>query len=328
MKAIVVEKAGGPEVLQLKEVPKPKLRKGWSLIKVKGFGVNRSEIFTRQGYSPSVTFPRILGIEVVGLIEQTTDEKRLPVGQTVVSLMGEMGRDFDGSYAEYVLVPNHQIYPIETRLDWARLAAVPETYYTAFLAMKNLQLKAEDAVLVRGGTSGLGLAFLQLAKAKYPQMTVTATTRVLSKKSQLKKLGFTDIIEDRDGQLQTEQTYSKILELVGPATIMDSLGHLQPFGIVSSVGQLGGKWFLEDFDPIMALQNHKYLSTAYSGLVDEGTVEELFAFIDYYQLDVKPAGIHRLEDLPDIHRQMDDSHNLGKHVVLLEEAQNGTNISI
>lgn len=328
MKAFVVSRPGGPEVLELKEIPRPELKQGWSLIKVKGFGVNRSEIFTRQGYSPGVTFPRILGIEAVGLIEQTTDEKRLPVGQTVVSLMGEMGRDFDGSYAEYVLVPNHQIYPIETRLGWARLAAVPETYYTAFLAMKNLQLRAEDTVLVRGGTSGLGLAFLQLVKAKYPEMTLAATTRTLSKRSQLKALGFTDIIEDRDGQLQTEQSYSKILELVGPATIMDSLGHLQSFGIVSSVGQLGGKWFLEDFDPIMALQNHKYLSTAYSGLVDEGTVKELFAYIDYYKLDVKPAGIHRLEDLPDVHRRMDERDNLGKHVVLLEEAQNDTNLSI
>lgn len=73
MKAFVVSRAGGPEVLELKEIPRPELKQGWSLIRVKGFGVNRSEIFTRQGLSPSVHFPRILGIEVVGVIEETTD---------------------------------------------------------------------------------------------------------------------------------------------------------------------------------------------------------------------------------------------------------------
>ncbi|MGT2928724.1 alcohol dehydrogenase catalytic domain-containing protein [Streptococcus dentasini] len=328
MKAFVVSRPGGPEVLELKEIPRPELKQGWSLIKVKGFGVNRSEIFTRQGYSPGVTFPRILGIEAVGLIEQTTDDRRLPVGQTVVSLMGEMGRDFDGSYAEYVLVPNHQIYPIETHLDWATLATIPETYYTAFLAYKNLQLKDGDKVLVRGATSGLGIAFMQLARAKFPQLNIAGTTRNLKKSSSLMDLGFTSAIQEADGQLQTTDQYDKILELIGPATIKDSLTHLKAYGIVCSAGQLGGKWFLEDFDPIMELQHHKYLSTAYSGVVEESEVKELFDFIETYQVPAKPAKVHIFEELPDVHRQMDERDNLGKHVVLLEEAQNDTNLSI
>ncbi|MDO4649851.1 MAG: alcohol dehydrogenase catalytic domain-containing protein, partial [Eubacteriales bacterium] len=114
MRAIVVSKPGSPEVLELKERDIPACKEGWSLVKVKGFGINHSEIFTRQGLSPSVQFPRILGIECVGVIAETTDELRLPKGQCVVSIMGEMGRAFDGSYAEYVLLPNEQIYPVET----------------------------------------------------------------------------------------------------------------------------------------------------------------------------------------------------------------------
>lgn len=91
MKAVVVSKAGGPEVLEVKEIAKPQVKTGWSLVKIKGFGINHSEIFTRQGLSPSVVFPRILGIELVGVIEETTEPDRLPVGQKVVSIMGELG---------------------------------------------------------------------------------------------------------------------------------------------------------------------------------------------------------------------------------------------
>ena len=132
MKAVVIHEPGGPDKLVYEEVPTPTIKPGWSLVKIKGFGINHSEIFTRKGLSPSVKFPRVLGIECVGVIAETTDPKRLPVGQKVISIMGEMGREFDGSYAEYALLPNKQIYPINTTLDWASLAAVPETYYTAF----------------------------------------------------------------------------------------------------------------------------------------------------------------------------------------------------
>lgn len=72
MKAIVIYKAGDAQQLQLEERPIPALKEGWTLVKVKGFGINRSEIFTRQGHSPSVIFPRILGIECVGVVEATT----------------------------------------------------------------------------------------------------------------------------------------------------------------------------------------------------------------------------------------------------------------
>ena len=141
MKAVVVYKPGGPEQLVYTDVPRPALKAGWSLVRVRAFGVNHSEIFTRQGLSPSVSFPRILGIECVGTVEETTDAVRLPAGQRVVSLMGEMGRAFDGGYAEYVLLPNEQIYPVQSELPWEILAAIPETYYTAFGSLKNLRIE-------------------------------------------------------------------------------------------------------------------------------------------------------------------------------------------
>lgn len=147
MMAVVLRRPGGPEALELTVVPKPHAKPGWSVVKVKGFGVNHLEIFTRKGLSPSVRLPRVPGIECVGLVEQTGDEERLPMGQTVVSLMGGMGREFDGGYAQYVLLPNEQIYPVRTDLSWADLAAVPETYYTAYQSMLALDVQAGDVVL-------------------------------------------------------------------------------------------------------------------------------------------------------------------------------------
>src|SRR2546430_13865602 len=127
MKAIVVEHAGAPDVLQIRTLPRPQPRPGWVLIQVKAFGLNRSEMYTRQGHSPSVRFPRVLGIECVGEVDDAggTD---LTIGQTVAALMGEMGRAFDGGYAEYTLVPRERVLPGRTDLPWDVLAAPPQTW--------------------------------------------------------------------------------------------------------------------------------------------------------------------------------------------------------
>lgn len=147
MQAYVVNQPGGPEALQLTTLPKPNVKPGWTRVKVLGFGINHSEIFTREGKSPSVQFPRVLGIEVVGVVDETSAPATFTSGQRVVSIMGEMGRAYDGSYAEYVLLPNEQVYPIKTDLPIASLVATPETYYTAYGIFKSLQLKATDRVL-------------------------------------------------------------------------------------------------------------------------------------------------------------------------------------
>src|SRR5947209_7544947 len=115
MRAIVLEHAGPPEVLEIRSVPRPEPRPGWVLIQVKAFGLNRSELFTRQGYSPGVTFPRVLGIECVGVI-QAAPGTNLQVGQTVAAVMGGMGCQYDGSYAQYTLVPASQVMPLPTEL--------------------------------------------------------------------------------------------------------------------------------------------------------------------------------------------------------------------
>ena len=316
MKAVVIHEAGGPEKLIYEEVPTPTIKPGWSLVKIKGFGINHSEIFTRKGLSPTVKFPRVLGIECVGIIAKTTDPERLPEGQKVISIMGEMGRDFDGSYAEYALLPNKQIYPINTTLDWASLAAIPETYYTAFGSLLNLKIDAHDTVLVRGGTSGVGIAFTKLLKAQYPQIKLTGTTRKLSKKAAMIQAGYDDVVADNDGKLQTSQKFDKILELVGPKTMKDSFKHTKDEGIICVTGELGNEWYLNKFDPISQLAPNSYLTSFSSGNVDENKINRLFAYIEKYHVDVKPEKVFDLAHVADAHRYLEGKNSFGKVVVV------------
>jgi NADPH:quinone reductase-like Zn-dependent oxidoreductase len=136
MKAVVIRQAGGPEVLSLEDRPMPSPRPGWVLIRVRAFGLNRSELFTRRGHSPNVRFPRILGIEAVGEVVEAPAGGFAP-GDKVATAMGGMGRAFDGGYAEYTLVPASQVQKVETGLDWATLGALPEmadgVWLTAYL---------------------------------------------------------------------------------------------------------------------------------------------------------------------------------------------------
>ena len=312
MKAIVVSKAGTSKVLEYKEVDIPKLKEGWSLVKIKGFGINRSEIFTRKGFSPSVKFPRILGIECVGEIAESKVFKK---GEKVISIMGEMGRDFDGSYAEYVLLPNKQIYKVDTKLSWSDLAAVPETFYTAFGSMKNLQIDENDKVFIRAASSATGIAFLKLLKAKYTDMKIYGSTGKKEKIQILKSQGFTDIILDIGNELQTDLQFDKILELIGPKTIKNSIKHLKEGGIICSTGQLGEEWYLREFDPIMELKNNVYLTSFYSGNVSAEKINEMLAYIEKYKVNINPEKVFCLEDTAKSHDYVESGNNFGKVVV-------------
>lgn len=315
-KAVVIKEAGGPEKFIYEDVATPEVKEGWSLVKVKYFGINHSEIFTRKGLSPSVKFPRILGIECVGVINKTTDSDRLPVGQKVVSIMGEMGRAFDGSYAEYALLPNKQLYPIETDLDWATLAALPETYYTAFGSMLNLKIAKDDKVLVRAGTSGVGVAFVKLLKAKYPDIYVAGSSRSLKKEKQMLDVGYDEAIIDQDGELQTDKKFDKILELIGPKTIKNSFKHLIEGGIVCSTGQLGNQWYLDKFDPIIDIAANSYLTSFYSGNVNEEKINHMLDYVKKYDVDAKPERVFDLKHVADAHRYLENSKSFGKVVVV------------
>jgi len=175
MKAAVIHETGGPEVLRLESRRVPTPNQGEVLIRVKAFGLNRSELFTRQGHSPGVKFPRILGIEAVGLVEHApAGEFRR--GERVATAMGGMGRQFDGSYAEYTCAPAKQVQFIKTGLAWEILGAIPEMLQTSWGSLfKSLRLENGERLLIRGGTTSVGLAAAAIAR-KHGAF-VAATTR-------------------------------------------------------------------------------------------------------------------------------------------------------
>ncbi|CDI68539.1 zinc-binding dehydrogenase [Limosilactobacillus fermentum] len=315
MKAIVIYQAGGPDQLKLVDLPTPQLRPGWSLVKIHVFGLNHSEVYTRKGQSPTVHFPRILGIEGVGEIAQTTDPQRLPVGQAVISIMGEMGRNFDGSYAEYALLPNQQIYPVTTDLPWSQLAVFPETYYTTYTSLKNLRPAPGDRYLIRGGTSGVGIAMLNLIRAKDPQAYVAGTSRSLAKAARMKDAGYSTVIKDQNGHLQTAEKFDKVLELIGPVTVKETFTHVNEGGIVCVTGILGNQWTLEHFDPITDIAPGTYLTGGYSGAVTEEKINELFSYLQRYQVAAKPDRIFALRDLPAAHAYLASGQSMGKVVI-------------
>ncbi len=321
MKAVVIYEPGGPEQFVVEERPVPDVRPGWSLVRVRGFGVNHSEIFTRKGQSPSVRFPRVLGIECVGVVVETTDPVRLPEGQPVLSIMGEMGRDFDGGYEEYVLLPNEQIYPVETDLPLPTLAALPETFYTAYGSLKQLRMDDPEveSVLVRAATSGVGVAFARLMKGAYPELRLVGSCRNLEKEEKLKEAGFDAVILDRDNTLQTNESFDRVLELVGPASLRDTFSHVRENGIVCVTGLLGGQWTLPDFDPLEDLPVNGYVTGFHSGNVTEEKLQEMLDFVARFDVDAAPEKVFRFPNVAGAHAFLESGNSFGKTVVLIDE---------
>src|SRR4029078_13148518 len=178
----------GAEGLVVREVPRPEPRQGWALVRVEAFGLNRSGYMPLRGWSGAeVAFPRILGIECVGVVAEVAAGSAVEVGTTVASVMGGMGRAFDGGHAEFALLPESQLMTLETSLPWDVLGALPETFITAAGSLATLALGTGQTVLVRGGTSSVGLPCLELARVA--DLRVIATTRSEDKLPALRERG-------------------------------------------------------------------------------------------------------------------------------------------
>ena len=240
MRAVVVDRPGPPEVLQVRNLPVPQPEPGQVLIRVKAFGLNRSELHFRQGVASSGSFPRVPGIEAAGLVAAAPSGE-FRVGEQVVTMMGGMGRAFDGGYAEYVVVPAGQVIPFRSDLSWEQLGAVPEMLQTAYGSLAvGVRPEQGDALLIRGGTSSIGLALIVLAKQR--RLTVYATTRREQARDQLERLGADRVLID-DGTV-ADQVRTIIpdgvdgaVELVGVNTLQDTLDAVQQYVLVRRRGE-------------------------------------------------------------------------------------------
>jgi NADPH2:quinone reductase len=321
MRAVVIDQPGGPDVLQVRDVPVPQPAPGWVLIRVEAFGLNRSELHFRSGVASSGSLPRIPGIEAVGTIEQAPGGE-FPVGTKVAAMMGGMGRSFDGGYAEYVSVPARIVVPFTSTLGWSVLGAIPEMLQTAAGSLRvGLQAVDGQTLLIRGGTSSVGLALATLGSMR--GMTVLATTRNPASRQLLKAAGADHVIVD-DGSIADRVReivpggVDGAVELVGVNVMRDTLRSVRTGGTVCFTGMLSDQWTIPEFYPMDWLPNGVRL-TAYSGEAADLTAAELQGFLDAVAAGharVPLGKVYALDEIAQAHRDMEQGVAGGKLVVI------------
>ena len=323
MQAIVINQYGGPEQLVLTEIPTPVPQKGEVLIKVRALGINRAEIYMRKGLFGEVTL--VSGIECVGEVENDPGGT-LQYGQTVATITGGMGRTRNGSYAEYTCVPLQNVFPLQTDLDWGTLATIPESYATAWSCLfANLHIKAGQVLFVRGGTSALGQAAINIAVNE--GVTVFTSTRSESKVTLLTELGATRVLLENGKLSEAVRAFAPegidaVLDLIGNSTLLDSLRMARKGGHVCVAGFLAGS------EPVA----FNWLADMPFGVDFNAFASLLFGTKDFPHSDIpmqqivdrvadgtyktKPVKVFAFEQIPDAHRLMESNSANGKIVVV------------
>lgn len=317
MRAVSISRVTEGKDVRLKEVPKPEAAPGWVVVKVKAFGMNHSEEILRRMEirNDYIRKPVIPGIECAGVIEDPSDSG-WSKGQKVVALMGGMGRSFDGSYAEYALLPRGNVFPIESDLSWAETGAVPETYFTAWGSLfQGLRLQKGESLFVRGATCALGYAAIQLASAL--GCRVVATTHRESK---------LPLIADAHEQvLDTGECRGRVrgmdkaLECIGPRTVLDTLGCVREGGIVCSTGVLGNRFVLDGFDPIKDIPNGVYLTGFFSNYPEQRDMDAIFSFLTEHSLSPRIGKVFPFDDITEACIAQDEGRVNGKIVVVVDD---------
>ena len=319
MKAVLLDRITEGKDIVLSECPVPEVRPGWVLVKVKAFGLNHSEKLLRLNEirADYIQKPVIPGIECVGEIVDPSDSG-LAVGQKIVALMGGMGRSFNGSYAEYALLPQRIIFKIDCDLPWEALGAVPETYFTAWGSLfECLHLTPNDTLLIRGATCGLGYAAIQIAKAL--GCKVIATTH---RESKLPLILDADEAVLDDGKLTGRiHGVTKALDLIGPRNLKDTLTAVEKGGVVCQTGLLGGVYALNGFDPIKDIPNGVYLTAFFSNYPTQQVMDEIFAFLKEKKLVPVSGRVFDFENVREAVTAQDEGRVNGKIVVVTEQPE-------
>ena len=320
MKAIVLEKCCKAEDLKVSEIPVPQVRPGWVLVKVHAAGLNHSEALLRmfEADNDYINTPIVPGIECVGEIADASDS-HFNVGDKVIALMGGMGRSFNGSYQEYALLPAKNVFKVVSNLDWISLAAIPETYYTAYGSLKEcLLLNDKDTLLVRGATSTVGQAAIQLAKAI--GATVIAAARRESSFEKLKAIGadYCIIDDERISEQSLRVRPNKVLELIGPKTLRDSLLTVSSPGYVCNTGVLGNVFTVPQFNPIKFIPNGVFLTGFFSNFPTQETIDSLFNLIT--EANIKPlySKVLTLDDIVEAHTLLEKGGSGGKIILKIQ----------
>ena len=324
MKAILVKERGNAETLTVGEYQKPEPKAGYVLVENKAFGINRAEVYMRKGEFGETH--DIIGIEFAGIVANDPSGTYTQ-GQKVISFVGGLARELGGSYAEYVSVPLQNITPVETTLPWNELGAIPESFATAWAILNwGLQARSGQSILVRGGTSTLGLAIIVLAKQM--ALEVIATSRSAEKFSILKKFGADHTIID-DGKVAEKvkrilpKGVTNVAELVGTTTLTDSLSCVEVNGTVCLAGFLGGLMPMENFMPLMQIPSTVKLTSFGSAFVignkefpyAQIPMQRIVSDIEQHKIQNILAKTFSFDKIIEAHKLMESNNVNGKIVV-------------
>ncbi len=338
MRAIIIPHLGcSPAELQVIDHPTPNPSPGHAVIAIKAFGINHAEMHMRRGEWPEAT--PISGIECVGTISSCPSGE-FAVGDKVAAIMGGLGRTINGTYAEYTKVSVNNVMKIddgsEGEVDWAAMAVIPESYATAWTVLfRNLELRTGQKILVRGGTSALGIAVIHLAVHK-AGAEVWATTRRESAREELMRMGVKGVfVEDKsDGRLLSEKIkmapehqarpFDAVLLLTGNSFLLDTLRIPCRGGRVCLAGFLSGLEPIADFNPILQMASGVHFSFFGSFVfgapdfpVNDVPMKEIMEDIRGGKWDAKPARVFKIEEIGKAHELMERGEAGGKMVVVV-----------
>jgi NADPH:quinone reductase-like Zn-dependent oxidoreductase len=322
MRAIVLEKFGGLDSLVYKDIPEPEPKAGHVVIQIKAFGINHAEMHMRRGEWAEAA--PVSGIECVGIVKSCPGGE-FPVGAKVAALMGGLGRTINGSYAEYTSAPVSNVALIDADLPWAELAAIPETYATAWTCLfRNLEIQEGQLLVIRGATSSFGQAALKLAVNAGAR--VIATTRNPDRFAVLERLGAERCEIERPDlakHIPEAKQIDAVLDLVGNSVMLDSLAMLRRGGRSCLAGWLGGLDPIPDFNPLLQMASGVYLT--FFGSFVFGTPGFPLSDVPLRliaedaaagRLDVKPARVFGFDEIREAHRVMEANEAGGKLVVV------------
>jgi NADPH:quinone reductase-like Zn-dependent oxidoreductase len=304
-------------------LPDPVPGEGEALIQVKAFGLNHAECYFRRGAWGDVA--QVTGIECAGIID-SDPTGTFAADTPVVAVLGGMGRTRNGSYAELVTVPVSNVTAVEVDLDWEVMAAVPEVFTTAWSGLHlNLEIRAGQRVLVRGATSAVGQAAVQLAASHGCQ--VVATSRSDQRRELLGRLGAGEVLID-DGALEVQLhsgsgPVDRVFDLVGNVALRDSLSCLERGGRLCQIGFLGGLAPVADFVPMLDLPTGVQLSFYGSAFVlgtpayplSEVPLGAIFEQVASGKLQGEPIRVFPFSEVVEAHRVLEAGTAGGKLVV-------------
>ena len=321
MRAIVIQHFGGLDSLVIKNLPDPIAQPGSVLIEVKAFGINHAETHMRKGeWAEAAT---VSGIECVGSVKSCPGGE-FAEGTKVAAFMGGLGRTINGSYAEYTCPPVTNVVAIKTDLPWEDFAVIPESYATAWTCLlRNLEIAKGQTLVIRGATSALGRAALNIAADVGAH--IIATTRKKARFEALKELG-ADRVEVEGPDLSERIAESKridaVLDLVGNSTFMDSLRMLRRGGRMCLAGWLGGLDPVNSFNPLLQMPSGVYFTFFGSFVfgnpdfpVSDVPLQDIVdkAAAGIYQ--AKPARVFQFGEIREAHEAMESNEANGKMVV-------------